>query len=147
LKESQMESDNIVRDAKAKSKLIIENTEKYAREIIGNMLSEIKSLEHNFNSAQSLKENLISDITNLSSAALERVQQFKKQKDNLNIDKYIKDAREFAENYDLKNFKFNTEKLEKSIEKEELESKISNTKKEAPTKEMRNSEKSFFDLL
>ena len=104
LKETKMESENIVREAKAKSRMIIENTEKHAREIISNMLGEIKSLEHNFNSALSLKENLIADLTNLSSATLERVQKFKKQKDKLDIDKYIKEAREFAENYDLKNF-------------------------------------------
>ncbi len=147
LKESQMKSDNILRDAKAKSKIIIENTEKHAREIIGNMLSEIKSLEHNFNSAQSLKENLIDDITNLSSAALERVQQFKKQKDKIDIDKYIKDAREFAENYDLKNFKFKSADLEKNMEKKEIETKKSDRKKKEPVSKSGNPEKSFFDLL
>lgn len=147
LKESQMKSENIIRDAKAKSKMIIENTEKHAREIISNMLGEIKSLEHNFNSALSLKENLIADLTNLSSATLERVQKFKKQKDKLDIDKYIKEAREFAENYDLKNFKFDSEELEKSMEKEELEVKISNKRKKESEKKAEDSEKSFFDLL
>ena len=79
LKEAQMKSENIVSEAKAKSKMIIENTEKRAREIIENMLGELKSLEQNFNSALSLKENLIADLTNLSSGTLERVQKFKKQ--------------------------------------------------------------------
>lgn len=147
LKETQMTSENIVREAKAKSKMIIENTEKHAREIIGNMLSEIKSLEANFNTALSLKENLIADLTNLSSATLERVQKFKKQKDKLDIDKYIKEAREFAENYDLKNIKIKSEELEETNEKEEFEVKISSKKKEEPVGKTEDSEKSFFDLL
>lgn len=147
LKETKMESENIVREAKAKSRMIIENTEKHAREIISNMLGEIKSLEHNFNSALSLKENLIADLTNLSSATLERVQKFKKQKDKLDIDKYIKEAREFAENYDLKNFKFNSKELVKTLEKEELETKTSNIKKKESAGKATNSENSFFDLL
>ncbi|MCK5105217.1 MAG: DivIVA domain-containing protein [Cyclobacteriaceae bacterium] len=147
LKETKMESENIVREAKAKSKMIFESTEKHTREIIANMLGEIKSLEHNFNSALSLKENLIADLTNLSSATLERVQKFKKQKDKLDIDKYIKEAREFAENYDLKNFKFNSEELEKNLEKEELEIKVSNRKKKESAEKAENSENSFFDLL
>jgi len=147
LKETKMESENIVREAKAKSKMIIENTEKHAREIISNMLSEIKSLEHNFNSALSLKENLIADLTNLSSATLERVQKFKKQKDKLDIDKYIKEAREFAENYDLKNFKITGKELEKTLGKEELENKVSNMKKKESVEKTENSENSFFDLL
>jgi len=147
LKETQMTSENIVREAKAKSKMIIENTEKHAREIIGNMLSEIKTLEQNFNSALSLKENLIADLTNLSSATLERVHKFKKQKEKLDIDKYIKEAREFAENYDLKNFKINSGELEKPIEKEESEVKVSTKKQEEPIAKAEDSEKSFFDLL
>jgi cell division initiation protein len=146
LKEAQMKSENIVSEAKAKSKMIIENTEKRAREIIENMLGELKSLEQNFNSALSLKENLIADLTNLSSGTLERVQKFKKQKDKLDIDKYMKEAREFAGNYDLKNFRFNSDELEKTIEKEELE-KVSNKKKTSTTENTDSTDKSFFDLL
>jgi cell division initiation protein len=147
LKETQMESENIVREAKAKSKMIFESTEKHTREIIANMLGEIKSLEHTFNSALSLKENLIADLTNLSSGTLERVQKFKKQKDKLDIEKYIKEAREFAENYDLKNFKFNSEEMEKSLEKEELEVKVSNRKRKESVEKAENSKNSFFDLI
>lgn len=147
LKETQMNSENIVREAKAKSKMIIENTEAHAREIISNMLGEIKSLEQNFISALSLKENLIADLTSLSSTTLERVQKFKKQKDKLDISKYVKEARQFAENYDLKNFKFNSEELEKTIEKEELEVKVSNMKKKESIAKADTSSKSFFDLL
>ena len=147
LKEAQMKSENIVSEAKAKSKMIIENTEKRAREIIENMLGELKSLEQNFNSALSLKENLIADLTNLSSGTLERVQKFKKQKDKLDIDKYMKEAREFAGNYDLKNFRFNSDDLEKTIEKEELETKVSNKKKTSTTENTDSTDKSFFDLL
>ena len=147
LKETQMKSENILREAKAKSKMIIENTEKHAREIISNMLGEIKSLEHNFNAALSLKENLIADLTNLSSSTLERVQKFNKQKDKLDIDKYIKEARQFAENYDLKNFKFSSEELEKTLEMDELEVKTSNKKRKESHEKVENNEKSFFDLL
>ncbi|MCG8307462.1 MAG: DivIVA domain-containing protein [Cytophagales bacterium] len=144
LKETQMKSDNIVREAKAKSKMIMENTEKHARDIISKMLDEIKSLEQNFTAALTLKENLIADLTSLSSSTLERVQKFKKQKDKLDIDKYMKEAREFAENYDLKNFKFNREELEKTSESEELETKTAGRRKQESAE---NSEKSFFDLL
>lgn len=147
LKETQMKSENILREAKAKSKMIIENTEKHTRLIISKMLDEIKSLEQNFSSALTLKENLIADLTSLSSTTLERVQKFKKHKDKLDIEKYMKEAREFAENYDLKNFKFDSEEIEKTLEKEELELKTTNKKREESAKKAGNSGKSFFDLL
>ncbi|NJN24731.1 MAG: DivIVA domain-containing protein [Cyclobacteriaceae bacterium] len=147
LKETKMKSDNILREAKAKSRMIIENTEKHAREIISNMLGEIKSLENNFNAALSLKENLIADLTNLSSSTLERVQKFNKQKDKLDIDKYIKEARQFAENYDLKNFKFSSEELEKNMEHEEPAVREESTTKSVATDKPASTDKSFFDLL
>jgi cell division initiation protein len=90
LKETSIRAESTIREAKAKAKLIVENSEKRAKDIIGKMLSEIKSLENNFNAAINLKENLIADLTNLSSATLERAQKFKKQKDKLDIEKYMK---------------------------------------------------------
>lgn len=158
LQETQMKAANIVHEAKAKAKLIVENSEKRAKDIIGSMLHEIKSLENNFNAALNLKENLIADLTNLSSATLERAQKFKKQKDKLDIEKYIKEAREFAENYDLKNIKFGVHDLDDIPEEERSQYNIRFQKKEnaeknevkkenISTPNSEDSEESFFDLL
>lgn len=158
LQETQLKSENLVREAKAKAKLIVENSEKRAKDIIGNMLSEIKSLENNFNAALNLKENLIADLTNLSSATLERAQKFKKQKDKLDIEKYIKEAREFAENYDLKNIKFGAQNLDEIPEEEESQYNIRFHKKEkteknevkkqnAASDRIKDDDQSFFDLI
>lgn len=158
LKETKLKADNLLREAKAKASLIVENSEKRAKEIIARMLTEIKSLENNFNAALNLKENLIADLTNLSSATLERAQKFKKQKDKLDIEKYIKEAREFAENYDLKKIKFgavaegDSEDDESSqfsirFQKQEKPAKIEKQEKSEVSEPEDTSEKSFFDLL
>jgi len=158
LKESQIKAENTIREAKAKANLIIGNSEKRAKEIISSMLREIKSLENNFNAALNLKENLIADLTNLSSATLERAQKFKKQKDKLDIDKYIKEARDFAENYDLKNLKFGSKEFNDDSEQDDSQfnirfhkkdkaSKTEIKKDKAPSNSSEDSEKSFFDLL
>lgn len=164
LKETKLRTEGMMREAKARANIIIENSEKRAREIIGRMLSEIKTLENNFNAALTLKENLIADLTNLSSATLERTQKFKKQKDKLDIEKYIKEAREFAENYDLKNIKFGVNDPDEISDEENPQYSIRFQKPEKPEKSERparsekpeksevsepkdNSEKSFFDLL
>jgi cell division initiation protein len=160
LKETQIKAEHMVREAKAKANLIIGNSEKRAKDIIGKMLTEFKSLENNFNAALNLKENLIADLTNLSSATLERAQKFKKQKDKLDIEKYIKEAREFAENYDLKNIKFGIQDADdtedddsqfrigfKKAEKQEKPEKSKQQETKAKSENTENSEKSFFDLL
>jgi len=158
LKETQIKAENMVHKAKAQAKMIIDNSEKRAKDIIGKMLSEIESLENNFNAAINLKENLIADLTNLSSATLERAQKFKKQKDKLDIDKYMQEAREFAENYDLKKFKFGAINEGKISEEDDTQynihfqksKKAENTEKVEKKEKQESgddSEKSFFDLL
>jgi cell division initiation protein len=158
LKETQIKAEHMVREAKAKASLIIGNSEKRAKDIISKMLTEIKSLENNFNAALNLKENLIADLTNLSSATLERAQKFKKQKDKLDIEKYIKEAREFAENYDLKNIKFGANAEDDPGSEDQSQFRIGFKKSEPAAKSKKeevqiksenaeNSEKSFFDLL
>ena len=158
LKEAQIKAENSIREAKTKANLIIEKAEKRAKDIIGSMLNEIKSLENNFNAALNLKENLIADLTNLSAATLERAQKFKKQKDKLDIDKYIKEARDFAENYDLKNLKFGSKELNDIAEKDDSQYNIRFHKKDGTLKNeskkgkasLENDEdvdQSFFDLL
>jgi cell division initiation protein len=158
LKETSIRAESTIREAKAKAKLIVENSEKRAKDIIGKMLSEIKSLENNFNAAINLKENLIADLTNLSSATLERAQKFKKQKDKLDIEKYMKEAREFAENYDLKNIKFGVSDSSDESEENKLQFSLrfekakKDEKTKAPVKQENregsdDSDKSFFDTL
>ncbi len=164
LKETQIKSESMLREARAKANMIVENSEKRAKEIIGRMLSEIKILENNFTAALNLKENLIADLVNLSSATLERTQKFKKQKDKLDIEKYIKEAKTFAENYDLKNIKFGAgnedegtasdspqysirfQKPEKA-EKPEKNPKSEKSPKADITEQSDNSDRSFFDML
>ena len=163
LKETQIRAENMVHEAKGKAKMIIDNSEKRAKDIISKMLSEIKSLENNFNAAINLKENLIADLTNLSSATLERAQKFKKQKDKLDIDKYMQEAREFAENYDLKKFKIGATDDEdsdednaqynirfqkpKKAENTEQAEKVEKKGKQAKQESGDDTDKSFFDLL
>jgi len=158
LRETEMKADNILRDAKAKANKIVENSEKRTKDVIGSMLNEIKSLENNFNAALNLKENLLADLTNLSAATLERAQKFKKQKDKLDIEKYIKEAREFAENYDLKNIRFGQENSGEMNEQDDSQYNIRFHKKnkiekeeikkieETPSKDD-GEDKSFFDSL
>ena len=146
LKETKMKADNIMMEAKAKGKLILENTEKRAREIIENMLTEIKTLEQNYNAALALKENLISDLINLSSSTLERAEKFKAKKEKMDVDKYIKQAREFAENYDLKNFKFDEEEIRENMKAEDIRMPKEDDNRDT-SKEDDNQEKSFFDLI
>jgi cell division initiation protein len=150
LKETKMRAENIVREAKAKSKSIIERTENQARDIVRNMLEEVKTLEQNFNQVLSVKEGMISDLKNMSNDTLERVKKFTEKKENLDIDKYLKKAREFADNHDIKNFvtdesndaKIKSPKAEQSKDKSKAKEKV-----EEKSDKKEDSAKSFFDMI
>ena len=148
LKETKMQSEGIVREAKSRAKQILDVTEKNARDIINKMLNEIKSMEQNFQTAVSIKETLLADLTNLSTLTLERVEKLKKQKDKLDIEKHMKEARDFAQNFDLKNFKTRSEDSERKKPKSEQSARATETppKKDA-SQNTENTGKSFFDLL
>ena len=147
LKETEMKADNILQAAKVKSKEIIETTGAQAKEIIANMLDEIKILEHNFNLALSQKESLVTDLRNLSNETLERVKKFTERKEALNIDKYMKAAREFANNYDLKNFDVREEDFADELERKAEEKIKAENHNPAPSVNDDQSDKSFFDLI
>ncbi len=144
IKETRMRAENMLRDARAKSKDIVEKGEKKAKEIIGNMLEEVKTLQQDINQAINLKENLFADLKNISNDTLERVMKFSKKKEKMNIDEYVKKAREFADSYELHNFDDPAEKAPESTE---------NAKSEVPPVEDKqpdqkdNRQKSFFDTL
>jgi cell division initiation protein len=148
LKETKMQSEGIVREAKSRAKQILDVTEKNARDIINKMLNEIKSMERNFQTAVSIKETLLADLTNLSTLTLERVEKLKKQKDKLDIEKHMKEAREFAQNFDLKNFKTKNEDLDRKKPKSEQSARAAETPpKKDSSQNTDDSGKSFFDML
>lgn len=152
LKETKMKADNMLREAREKSKHILGKTEARAREIISNMLDEVKTLEQNFNMALNIKESLISDLRNISNETLERANKFSDKKKKLSIEQYVEQAREFADNYDLHNFEMPENSGEQG-ESRKREKPAAEPKKQAARDGGKTSgksadeEKSFFDTL
>jgi cell division initiation protein len=151
LKETEMKAENMVREAKAKSKEIVEKTEQQARSIIGRMLEEAKTLEQNFSMAKNLNENLLSDLRNLANETIDRTRKFQDKASQLNIDKLMKEAREYADNYEIENFDLpdiaqkTTEKPAPGKKPEPPEHRKDEGKPAQQKSD--NSEKSFFDLI
>lgn len=117
MKESRMKAEKMINDADALSKSMINKAEKEARDILSRMLDDVKVLEQNFNMITSIKENLISELKNISNDALDRVKKFSKKNDDLNIKKYIKQAREVASYRNLEDsVSFDDKKVKKKPE-------------------------------
>ncbi|RED92642.1 DivIVA domain-containing protein [Marinoscillum furvescens] len=74
LKETQMNADAMMSEAKSKAKDIIEKSEMEARQIIEEMQDAIKDLEQNYRALENHRDNVVSELKNLSKDILDRIQ-------------------------------------------------------------------------
>lgn len=144
IKETQMKAENIISESKGKAKSIIENSEKEAKQIVKDMMEEVKSLEQSYNMLMTLKSDLLTELKNFTSDALDKVEQFKVKKERYNIDKHIKSARDFAytseENPIYNKLKDRIDKAEAAEIKKEDNNKLS-------VKKTSGEDMSFFDMI
>ena len=143
LKESKFKSDNLVTEAKSKAQGIVDKAENEAKGIIRSMMEEVKSLEQSYNMLLTLKEDLITELGNFTSDALDKVKKFKSKKETFNIDKHIKSAKEFAtSNEDNPAFEKMKERIDHAkIIESKKDGEKSNSKKNS------EEESSFFDMI
>lgn len=99
MKESNMKAEKIVQDAQNKSKKIIEEAEKARNQIVGEMLDGLKDLRNDYKRLESMKEDLLQELKNLTSDTLEKVQRFRTTK-NFDVDTHLAKAREYAREVD-----------------------------------------------
>jgi len=79
MKESQMKSEALMNEAKNRARAIIEKAEADAREIIDGMQDEVKGSEQVYKEFEKYRDNLVSELKNLSNDTLERVEKLQKQ--------------------------------------------------------------------
>lgn len=90
LKETQMNAEAMMSEAKSKAKDLIEKSEMEARQIIEEMQDAIKDLEQNYKSLENHRDNMISELKNLSDDVLDRVKRTVKQKGDFKMEDHTK---------------------------------------------------------
>ncbi len=148
LKASKMQSEQIVNEAKANAKSILENADHKARLIINEMMEKIKSLEANYNLLFDQREKLINQLKNFIRDNGEKIEKLTRQIPDKESVKVLKNALDlFNSNLSAKN----VEKPagEKTREKDTGEARISEPEKKdmAEVEKSVQHEKSFFDEI
>lgn len=93
LKETQMNADAMMSEAKSKAKNIIEKSEIEARQIIEELQEAIKDLEQNYKTLENHRENVISELRNLAEDVLDRLSRTKSQKGDFKLEDHTKKVR------------------------------------------------------
>jgi len=143
LKETKLKAENIISESKNKAKSIINNSEKEARQIVKNMMEEVKSLEQSYHMLMTLKEDLLSEIKNLTTDVMEKADKVKVKKGTFNVEKHIKSARDFAYSND-ENPVFS--KMKERIDLAEAP-EVKKEGNKLTVKETTNDDSSFFDMI
>jgi cell division initiation protein len=74
VRESQLQSDQLLNDARLKARSIIEDAYSQSEKAIGEMHNEVKILEQEHQRLESYLDNLLRDLKNLATDALDKVE-------------------------------------------------------------------------
>lgn len=89
LKEAEMNAEAVLSESKGKAKSIIEQAELQARELIDEMQSAIKDLEKNYQSIESQRDTLISELNNLADDIKDRLQRTTRQHHQFKLEDHL----------------------------------------------------------
>ncbi|MGD1840134.1 MAG: DivIVA domain-containing protein [Thermonemataceae bacterium] len=98
VKEAQIKADEILNDARIQARNIIQKAENKASKVMQEMIGELKSLENDYKTLITHKENLTLEIKNFVQATLEKVNRFEEKgsiADDFNT--RIKEAQRYLE--------------------------------------------------
>lgn len=96
LKESQLNANAIITEAKTMAKDTIDEAEDRARQVLVEMEDRLKLMADNYKKLESAREELISELKRLGSDTLDRVQRARQVTKDFDPDKFITEARKEA---------------------------------------------------
>jgi cell division initiation protein len=148
LRASKMQSEQIVNEAKANAKSILDNADHKARMTINEMMEKIKSLEVNYNQLFDQREKLINQLKNFIRDNGEKIEKLTRQIPEKESAKVLKNA------FDLFNSNLTPKEAvnppaEIKREKQEVETKVNEpeNKDVLEVSKTGQPEKSFFDEI
>ena len=94
IQETQMNADGLLNESKAKARNIIDDAELNAKQILGSMDDEIKELARVYTMLEDHRDEILNELTNLSTITLQRVQKVSDNLKHFDLDKKLSITRE-----------------------------------------------------
>lgn len=128
LRETQMSADALLNESKSKARSIIEEADVKSTQIIDEMEGQVKAIAQVYRNLENHRDNLLTELQNLSNDTLRRVDKISGQGSSFDIEKYLNEVRAFvSENQTAPTSKSKSSTDQKSEPKQE--------KKAAPQEE------------
>lgn len=93
LKETQMNADGLLNESKSRARSIIEDAELNAKQVLDGMDHELKELARIYKLLEDHRDEILNELTNLSTITLQRVQKVSDNLKHFDIDKRLKEIK------------------------------------------------------
>jgi cell division initiation protein len=93
IKESSFKAESILNDARNKAKGLVENAESRKRQILDEMINNVRKMESLFNQMTDLKEKVAGQVKNYSTDLMERIEKLEKKSEDIHIHDVVDEAR------------------------------------------------------
>lgn len=96
LKETQMNADALLNESKSRARNIIDDAELNSKQILEGMDNELKELSRVYTMLEDHRDDILNELTNLSTITLQRVQKVSDNLKHFDIDKRLQEIRDKA---------------------------------------------------
>ncbi len=93
LKETQMNADGLLNESKSRARNIIDDAELKSRQILDGMDNELKELARVYSMLENHRDDILNELTNLSTITLQRVQKVSDNLKHFDIEKRLAEIR------------------------------------------------------
>jgi len=146
LKETQMNADALLNESKSRARNIIDDAELNSKQILEGMDIELKELARVYSSLEDHRDNVLNELTNLSTITLQRVQKVSDNLKHFDLDKRLQEIKvEVTGEVPPRQVKTNPPVIVNTIHEEEMEEDLIDEPENS--QELENNSSSFFDEL
>ncbi len=147
LKETQMNADGLLNESKSRARNIIDDAELNSKQILEGMDFELKELARVYSSLEDHRDNVLNELTNLSTITLQRVQKVSDNLKHFDLDKRLQEIKVEVTGEVSPPRKVRTKPpvIVNTIHEEEMEEDLIDEPENNPKFE--NNSSSFFDEL
>ena len=96
LRETQMSADALLNEAKSKARSIIDEADVKSTQIIDEMEGEVKNIAQVYRNLENHRDNLLTELQNLSNDTLRRVDKIMTNGSSFDIEQYMNEVRKFV---------------------------------------------------
>lgn len=102
MKETHLRAEALMNEAKSKARTMMEKAEREVRQMMEEFQQAVKEMEQNHRDIENHRQNAISELRNLSTSIMEKVERTDRERKAFSFDQHVKRVKELARESELR---------------------------------------------